>query len=93
VERWQPDDDRDDYDEPRPRPKRRMTAESIGRIILWGGCIAWTCTVYVNHEAAMSRAKSAVQEAAVAASSAFNVIMAYVVARAIDAILRATEKP
>jgi hypothetical protein len=97
-----PDADDDRGPPPAPGQRRRYSDDRYGgrtpmgggmgwptiRLVAWAVCVLWTGGACLFYLGSMSKAQSAIQEASLAANACFWVIVAYVIARAVDSVSR-----
>jgi hypothetical protein len=61
---------------------------SVLRAIVWSSCVLFCGAVAVEYLRMLDKAQSAIQEASLAATACFWIILPYIVARAIDSATR-----
>jgi hypothetical protein len=80
-----------------PRPPGKLPnalpfLQSRPRAFLWVACACWACYVFVAYLSVRGQMQSPVQQAALAAESAFFAIAPYVFCRAVDAAMHHVKK-
>jgi hypothetical protein len=66
--------------------------QSRPQAFLWVACACWACYVFVAYLSVRGQSQSPVQQAALAAESAFFALAPYVFCRAVDAAVRHVKK-
>lgn len=86
-------DDEVEEEYTRRRPVRRRGSPDWAQISVWAVALAAVGLLGLNHLALMRKAEGAVQEAAVAASAGAWFVAVYVVARGVEKVAAAYNRP
>jgi hypothetical protein len=85
------DDEGKSLDEPRrghrPTSGQLPSANRVLRVIVWGLCLVYAVVLVMHYHTRLPEAKSAIQEAFLAADACVWLIFGYIIARALDRIL------